>query len=220
VNEMTLVLANPEAPLTQDFSRRTNAKILLCLLFIATLTVSGCFISFAMIGLISAGLGLLNMLGVFGDGKLSQWIGMIAMVGSIVGLAGSLMSPGGGIGYGSDGFFMGQPPAATISGPSLGEYMGKNPEGSTFSGGENGNITASAGDNSYSWNSSGEAVSSTVVDARGTTVTNTPAGATTTYSNGVTQGVDGSWSYTPPPAPVKPPSAPAPKKTWGPPIII
>ena len=97
-----------EAPISYDFRKKNRLKKLFaCTLVLSVFVVTSC--SFVAIGLISAALGMLNSMGVFGDGKLSEIIGYASIIGSVVGFAGNMMYPGGGIGsgYGKDGFGIG-----------------------------------------------------------------------------------------------------------------
>ena len=97
-----------EAPISYDFRKKNRLKKLFaCTLVLSVFVVTSC--SFVAIGLISTALGLLNSMGVFGDGKLSEIIGYASIIGSVVGFAGNMMYPGGGIGpgYGKDGFGIG-----------------------------------------------------------------------------------------------------------------
>lgn len=115
---MDVLVKAEEIPLCTDFARKTRAKVAVAFGLLATLSIlAGCFVPFAMIGMISMALGMLNSMGVFGDGKLSQIIGMVSMVGSMVGMAGSIMCPGGGIGWNSaDGMYMGAERFTSIQG--------------------------------------------------------------------------------------------------------
>ncbi len=106
-----MILAQ-DAPLQFEFIRKNKLKRLVAFMLLMTFGLYvGCGISFLAIGLISSAIGLLNSMGVFGDGELSEILGYVSIIGSVVGFAGNMMCPGGGIGsgYGADGFGIGAP---------------------------------------------------------------------------------------------------------------
>ena len=97
--ERMILVRYQDSPLEFEFVKKTRSKrvVALTLLMMFGLSI-GCGISFLAIGLISAGIGLLNAMGVFGDGELSEILGYVSIIGSVVGFAGNMMWPGGGIG--------------------------------------------------------------------------------------------------------------------------
>jgi hypothetical protein len=90
------------------FFRNRKLKKLLALFLVASVLVVACC-AFTTIALVSSLLGVANSMGVFGDGKLSEYIGYASILGSMAGMAGNMVWPGGGIGagYGTDGFGIG-----------------------------------------------------------------------------------------------------------------
>lgn len=90
------------------FYKNRKLKKLLALFLVASVLVVACC-AFTTIALVSSLLGVANSMGVFGDGKLSEYIGYASILGSMAGMAGNMAWPGGGIGtgYGTDGFGIG-----------------------------------------------------------------------------------------------------------------
>ena len=92
------------------FERKQHRKLkqVLALTLVASVIFTACCL-FTTISMVSMALGLLNSMGVFGDGELSEYIGYASVIGSVVGMAGNMVWPGGGIGsgYGADGFGVG-----------------------------------------------------------------------------------------------------------------
>lgn len=142
-----VLLRYQEAPFEFEFIKKTKAKrmVALTLLMLFGLSV-GCGISFMAIGLISAGIGMLNSMGVFGDGQLSEILGYVSIVGSVVGFAGNMMWPGGGIGsgYGADGFGIGAPTESYATAAGLDAAAGANTESGNAAAGANSQHQADA----------------------------------------------------------------------------
>ena len=73
-----------------SFRRTTKRALLISLALIVSLAMYGC--DYGAIAVTSGIIGCLNMLGVFGDGELSDFLGKAALIGTIVGLTWGLVS--------------------------------------------------------------------------------------------------------------------------------
>jgi len=71
--------------------RRTKKMFVVVSLLACSVVLQAC-VSFGMLSLISGALGMLNAMGVFGDGELSEIIGMVSMVGTMVGMVGGMLN--------------------------------------------------------------------------------------------------------------------------------